>query len=365
MALCVPHPEQSIVSDGRVLPRPLRKVSCLKCGAASHASGISENDVRTIYGSDYRLAGTAPKSDLARARIYGQWIQSECAAPRSILEIGCGSGALLRELSMLWPEASCFGVDPSLPGTDRSNSKIRLERGFVEDIPDDVRNFDLIVAVNVIEHLPSPSKFLASLQPRLAPSGRIVIVCPAVSPPNVELLFYDHLYSLTANALGSAVRITSLVAREGTLVPAGIGDFLMVAFDTADQPSTLPLQQQSFSDLWSERQSYLECWSNLDQALLNRSKTASRLVAFGGGQTAALLRAYAPRTWERVDLIVLDDTNEAWDLGKPIAPYRNAVQTLQAVKTLITTAPRTQKAVAERLRKDGLHPIIWDDLIAN
>ena len=89
------------------------------------------------------------------------------------------------------------------------------------------------------------------------------------------------------------------------------------------------------------------------------------MVAFGGGQTAALLRAYAPHTWERVDLIVLDDTNETWDLGKPIAPYRNAVQTLQAAQTLIATAPRTQKAVAERIRKDGLYPIVWDDLIAN
>ncbi len=352
MALCPPHPEQSIVSDGRVLPRALRKMSCLKCGAASHASGISETDVRTIYDSDYKLAGTAPKSDAARARVYSQWIQGECAAPQSILEIGCGSGALLQEFSTLWPEA-------------RSNSRIRLERGFVEDIPDDVRNFDLIAAVNVIEHLPSPSKFLVSLRSRLAPGGKIVIVCPAVNPPNVELLFYDHLFSFTAHALSSAVRTTSLVAREGALAPPSIGDFQMVVFDTADQPSTLPLQQHSFSDLWSERQSYLERWSNLDQALLNRSKTASRLVAFGGGQTAALLRAYAPRTWGRVELIVLDDANEAWDLGTPIAPYRNAVQNLQAAEVLIATAPRTQKSVAERLRRDGLHPIIWDDLIAN
>src|ERR1700730_746996 len=82
MALCPPHPEQSIVSDGRVLPRALRKLSCLKCGAASHASGISAMDIRAIYDSEYRLAGAAPNSDAARARAYGQWIRSECLAPR-------------------------------------------------------------------------------------------------------------------------------------------------------------------------------------------------------------------------------------------------------------------------------------------
>jgi len=322
-------------------------------------------DVRTIYGSDYKLAGAAPKSDFARAQLYGQWIQGECVAPKSILEIGCGSGALLQELSRSCPEASCFGVDPSLPGANRPNSRIRLERGFVEDIPEDVRNFDLIVAVNVIEHLPSPSKFLASLRSRLAPNGKIVIVCPAVNPPNVELLFYDHLYSFTANALGSAARKCSLVAREGAPAPRAIGDFQMVVFDTVQRSSTPSFRQHSFSDLWSQRQSYLESWSSLDHALLNRSKTASHLVAFGGGQTAALLRAFAPLTWGRLELIVLDDANEAWDLGTPIASYQNAVQHLQAEGVLVATAPRAQRTVAERLRRDGLCPITWDDLIAN
>jgi SAM-dependent methyltransferase len=348
-----------------MLPRTLRKLSCVKCGAASHAFGVSEKDIRTIYGSEYKLASTAPKSDSARAHIYARWIQHECAAPQTILEIGCGSGALLQELSVLWPEARCFGVDPALAGADRSNSKIRLERGFVEDIPAEIRNFDLIVAVNVIEHLPRPDKFLASLRSRLAESGKIVIVCPAVNPPNVELLFYDHLYSLTANALGSAARTASLVGRKGATAPAAIGDFQMIVFDTADQQSTLFLQQNSFSELWSERQFYLERWRSMDQALLDRSRTASRVVAFGGGQTAALLRAYAPRTWGRIELVVLDDTNEAWDLAMPIAPYQNAMQNLQAAQVLIATAPRSQKIVAERLRRDGLQPITWDDVIAN
>jgi hypothetical protein len=199
----------------------------------------------------------------------------------------------------------------------------------------------------------------------LAPNGKIIIICPAVNPPNVELLFYDHLYSFTANALSSAVRATSLVARKGALAPPAIGDFQMVVFDRADQPSTVPLLRHSFSDLWSERQSYLERWSKLDQTLLNRSRNASRLVAFGGGQTAALLRAYATRMWRQIELIVLDDPNEAWTLGTPIAPYRSTVQNLQAVEVLIATAPRAQRIVAERLRKDGLNPITWDDLIAN
>jgi SAM-dependent methyltransferase len=365
MALCPPHPERSMLSDGRVLPRPLRKLSCLKCGAASHAPGFSEIDIRAIYDGGYSLAGAAPNSDAARARAYGQWIRGECAAPRSIFEVGCGSGALLRELSAIWPEADCFGVDAALPGPDRSDGRVRLERGFVEDVPNDIGNFDLIVAVNVIEHISSPGGFLTSLQSRLAPDGKIVIVCPAAEPPNTELLFFDHLHSLTANSLGFAVAATPLVARKRSLASPVIGDFQMVTFDAADRPSDLPLCRDSFSDLWSKRESYLKGWNRLDQALLDRSQSVRRLVAFGAGQTAALLRAYAPRSWARIELIVLDDVNEAWTLGIPIASYGNEVQNLGAAGILIAASPHVQGIIADRLRSDGLQPIRWDDLITN
>jgi hypothetical protein len=364
LALSIPHPSWSIVSDGRMLPHSLKKMSCIECGAASHVVTPSENDIRTIYNSEYSLAGTAPSSDAARARAYCEWItHGGRSEPKSILEIGCGSGALLRELLALWPAATGYGIDPALPEADRSDSRIRLQRGFVEDIPESLRGFDLIVAVNVIEHLSSPSKFLASLRSRLAPNGKIIIICPAVNPPNVELLFHDHVYSFTPHSLSSAARRVSLATSEGAHTPPKIGDFQMVVL--AGQPSTPLAQPHSFSSLWSERQSYLECWRNLDQTLINRSKNISRMVAFGGGQTAALLRAYAPRAWERIELVVIDEPSEAWSLGRPIASYRNALQGLQGTGILLATAPRTQRTVAERLREDGLYSIGWDDLIAN
>jgi SAM-dependent methyltransferase len=365
-ALPLPHPSQSMLSDGRIIARTLAKLSCMACGAAFHASETSRPDIREIYGSDYALAGAAPKSDAARARAYCRWIQSECSTPRSILEIGCGSGALLGDLLSAWPAAKGYGIDPALPKAGRSDDRIRLERGFVEDIPRNWQGFDLIVAVNVVEHVSSPGAFLAALQPRLAPNGKIVIVCPAAEPPNVELLFFDHLYSLTPTALRAACKPTSLVAGKQTSAPREIGDFQMLVFNRADDASGTSLQWDGPSpDLYARRQSYLERWSELDQTLLDRSKPGARLVAFGAGQTAALLRAYAPRTWARVGLIMLDDINEAWTLGPPIASYQDAVQNLAAAEVLIAASPHAQTAIADRLRNDGMRPIEWNDLIPN
>jgi SAM-dependent methyltransferase len=363
-ALPLPHASQSMLSDGRVIARALAKLSCMVCGAAFHASETSGPDVREIYHSGYALAGAAPKSDAARARAYCRWIQGECSAPGSILEIGCGSGALLKEMLSAWPAAKGYGVDPALPEAARSDNRIRLERGFVEDIPRDWQGFDLIVAVNVVEHVSSPGAFLAALQPRLAPNGKIVIVCPAAEPPNVELLFFDHLYSLTPAALRAACKPTSLVARKHTSAPREIGDFQMLVFDGAeDAPGTSWRWDGPSPDLTARRQSYLERWSELDRTLLDRSRPGARLVAFGAGQTAALLRAYAPRTWARVGLLMLDDIKEAWTLGPPIASYRDAVQNLGAADVLIAASPHAQKAIAERLRNDGMRPIAWNDLI--
>jgi SAM-dependent methyltransferase len=355
-----------MLSDGRVLPRALKKLSCLGCGAISHASAIAGSEVRDIYDRGYSLAGAAPRSDAARARAYSRWIESECTPPRSILEIGCGSGSLLRQLVAAWPESRGYGIDPALPENARSDDRIRLQRGFIEDIPDDVRNFDLIVAVNVIEHMPDPGQFLTALHARLAPKGRVVVVCPAADPPNVELLFYDHLYSLTPEALAAASSTTGLVASRRRLAPPEVGDFQMIVFDTLGPPfEVLPLRHPSFSELCAKRQSYLERWLHLDSTLLERSKPASRLVAFGGGQTAALLRAYAPRTWARVELIVLDDVTESWALGRPIASYRDAVHNLADAKVLIATMPRSQALIADRLRGDGVQSIAWNDWLPN
>jgi SAM-dependent methyltransferase len=354
-----------MLSDGRILARALAKLSCMACGAAFHASKTSRQDIREIYRSGYALADAAPKSDAARARAYGQWIRSECSTPRTVLEIGCGSGALLRDLLEAWPGAKGYGIDPALPGADRSDDRIRLERGYVEDVPRDWQSFDLIVAVNVVEHVPDPGAFFAALQSHLAPNGKIIIVCPSAEPPNVELLFFDHLYSLTPDALRAA-RPTSLVAGKQIPAPREIGDFQMLVFDKADGASgTSPQQGRLFPDLCASRQSYLERWSELDRTLLDRLKPEARLAAFGAGQTAALLRAYAPRTWARVGLIMLDDINEAWTLGPPIASYRDAVQNLAGAEVLIATSPHAQNVVAGRLRNDGMRPIQWNDLIPN
>ncbi|MCK1271792.1 MULTISPECIES: class I SAM-dependent methyltransferase [unclassified Bradyrhizobium] len=338
-------------------------MSCLTCGTAFHASSTAEDDIRAIYEDDYELATAAPKSDAARARAYGDWIRTEFNPPNAVLEIGCGSGALLSDLLRTWPDARACGVDPALPATAQSQQRLRLVRGFVEDVPADAGPFDLIVAVNVIEHTTNPGAFLRSLRDHLAPNGRLVIICPDGHSPNVELMFFDHLYSLTRGGLRICGRGAALAAERQMPAPSNIGDFQMSIFAAqTDDRDTPPVRDTDPTRLHSERQTYLEHWRMLDQFLLDQSRSATALSTFGAGQTAALLRAYAPEIWARIDSLLLDDPAEAWNLGRPVASYRDAVQN-PGRSTLIATTPHVQQAIAGRLERDGLHPITWNELI--
>ena len=91
----------------------------------------------------------------------------ECQ-PSSIVEIGCGSGAVLVALREYFSQATLAGFDiaPGATGfwTEAAKSGIRLELAdylaLEEPIP------DLILVLDVLEHLGNPWEFLASLRDR-------------------------------------------------------------------------------------------------------------------------------------------------------------------------------------------------------
>jgi SAM-dependent methyltransferase len=88
--------------------------------------------------------------------------------PSSIVEIGCGSGAILSALRSYYPQALLAGYDiapeASRFWSDASVNGIRLELAdyllLDEPVP------DLILVLDVLEHLGNPWEFLVQLQKR-------------------------------------------------------------------------------------------------------------------------------------------------------------------------------------------------------
>lgn len=105
-----------------------------------------------------------------------------------ILEIGCSSGATLARLKSRWPDADLWGVDGHAPlaATIRERAGNALIHDLEDPLPD-LGRFDLILALDVLEHLRRPEVVLADLVARLTPDGVCIVSVPNVATYQVSL----------------------------------------------------------------------------------------------------------------------------------------------------------------------------------
>ena len=96
-----------------------------------------------------------------------------------VLDIGCGSGLMLNSLESV---GQPFGMDMSDEAINFSKEifKGRVEKGILPDqIPYEENFFDLITALDVIEHVDRDIDSLKAIRSRLVSGGKAVITVPA------------------------------------------------------------------------------------------------------------------------------------------------------------------------------------------
>lgn len=105
---------------------------------------------------------------------------------RSVLDIGCYDGALLAATSARWQR---FGIEPStaasrtarelgvqilapsLEGLDLADGADDPET----PLPPGAARFDVVCAVDVVEHVPDPAALMARMARRLSPGGLLIV----------------------------------------------------------------------------------------------------------------------------------------------------------------------------------------------
>jgi SAM-dependent methyltransferase len=99
--------------------------------------------------------------------------------PRTVVDLGCGDGSLLRAIASELPDAKLAGIDLSAAQIEENRASspgIAWHAGNVEDESIPVPGvFDAIVSSEVVEHLENPLAFLASAR-RLAVEGATLIL---------------------------------------------------------------------------------------------------------------------------------------------------------------------------------------------
>ena len=96
-----------------------------------------------------------------------------------LLDVGCGTGALLERLSESYPAALLSGVDPvpEMLAVARRKlpSEVTLREGWAERLPFDSEQFDVVVSCNAFHYIRQPVAALLEMSRVLRPGGQLVI----------------------------------------------------------------------------------------------------------------------------------------------------------------------------------------------
>lgn len=172
---------------------PFRVVHCAACGLWYLSPRVKEQHLTDAYKQDaYYEAG----SEFGYTNADGGY-ECRCTAIRAasrtflkrmaalgltggrLLEVGCGYGYFLMEAKNYFQVVA--GLDYSEKAVDKTRQVgIAAFRGGIDEIPAG-QIFDVIVAVNVIEHVYQPVKFVQDLLKHLAPRGWLVLSTPMMN----------------------------------------------------------------------------------------------------------------------------------------------------------------------------------------
>jgi len=112
-------------------------------------------------------------------------------AGKSALDVGCGAGLLCEPLARLGAEVTGVDAAPENAAAaavhaDGAGLDIRYIAGEIGTL--DIGSFDLVTAMEVIEHVADKRAFVAALAARLAPGGLMVLSTPNRTPQSRLLM---------------------------------------------------------------------------------------------------------------------------------------------------------------------------------
>jgi 2-polyprenyl-3-methyl-5-hydroxy-6-metoxy-1,4-benzoquinol methylase len=109
-------------------------------------------------------------------------------SPNRILEVGAGAGATLKWLKTIYPKAETTAVElnPDLLDELKQNVDV-VVIGKIDETFTELKTYDLILLLDVLEHLPDSTATLRKLSKLLEPGGQIIVSVPNIAHLSVSV----------------------------------------------------------------------------------------------------------------------------------------------------------------------------------
>ena len=276
-----------------------------------------------------------------------------------LLDVGCGNGNLLAEMSRLHPRWRLAGADLGEDHRAEIEAIPNVEWFHSTGWEDLTGSFDLVTVVHLLEHLDQPVQCLKALALCLAPGGRLAIEVPNLRTNPFDLVITDHCSHYTAASLHRVLAASGLrsqiledsIPREITAIARGLED--------ADSPSgfldgTEPSKSEKVEEVRVLVEHHLDWLSALLKLARESASHGSKLAIMGSSIAAGWV---AGELDGLVDVFIDEDPDRIGGsfLGLLIlAPEKLP----KNVPLLLPMTPATAVGVAARMTALGLHVIL-------
>lgn len=192
-------------SDRRIINCNLEKYVCNRCGLVRTGGSFDEQSLEGFYCDEYQLSEQSeeyffhtPQGPISRSSVFCDWIVGTTGMhpwqnANRCLEVGAGSGLLMREFSRRFHEITFEGVELNKAAVNLAQQRGLLVR---QEEPGnvDALQYDIIYSIAVIEHVASPARFIKDLRKLLKPGGYLFLCQPTQDVPSYDVFFTDHLH---------------------------------------------------------------------------------------------------------------------------------------------------------------------------
>lgn len=226
----------------------------------------------------------------------------------SMIDIGCGNGAMLRAFSTLCPSWNLHGFEPNLTQPEKVYAIPGIKHIFTGQLNELQEQFDFITLIHALEHIEDPISFLKEIRNKLNDNGYLLIQVPYFPDNPFDLLIADHCTHFTVSTLRQVLIAADLniITIKTDIVEKEIS--VLVKANTTEQLSTnkiQPLQEHII------RNHHKMVAANLEwiQTLLKDAKRISNNENFGLFGTSISANWLLGELAESVRFFVDEDIN--------------------------------------------------------